>query len=65
MNNKYNTYDHFEKFKCNESDEILEMEKKFENFSVEPNYDYGNILIEDAKCLPKINIDLPKLIFKI
>ena len=62
MNNKYNTYEHFEKFKCNESDEILEMEKKFENFSVEPNYDCGNILIEDAKCLPKINIDLPKLI---
>ena len=62
MNNKYNTYDHFERFKCNENDEILEMEKKFENFSLEANFDCGIILIEDGKCLPKINIDLPKLI---
>ena len=62
MNNKYNTYDHFERFKCNENTEILEIEKKFENFSVEPNYDYAINLFEDEKCLPKINIDLSKLI---
>ena len=62
MNNKYNTYDHFERFKCNENNEILEIEKKFENFSVEPNYDYAINLFEDEKCLPKINIDLSKLI---
>ena len=62
MNNKYNSYDHFDKLKCVENAEILEIEKKFENFSVEPNYDFEINLKEDTQCLPKINIDLSKLI---
>ena len=62
MNNKYNTYDHFDKLKCVENAEILEIEKKFENFSVEPNYNFAINLVEDNQCLPKINIDLSKLI---
>ena len=62
MNIKNETYDHFNLLKCVENDQILEIEKKFENFSVEPNYDYGINLLEDAQSLPKINIDLSKLI---
>ena len=62
MNNKYNTYDHFDKLKCVENVEIFEIEKKFENFSVEPNYDFATNLVEENQCLPKINIDLSKLI---
>ena len=62
MNNKYNTYDHFDKLKCVENVEIFEIEKKFENFSVEPNYDFAINLVEENQCLPKINIDLSKLI---
>ena len=62
MNNKYNTYDHFDKLKCVENVEIFEIEKKFENFSVEPNYDFVTNLVEENQCLPKINIDLSKLI---
>ena len=62
MNNKYSTYDHFDKLKCVENVEIFEIEKKFENFSVEPNYDFAINLVEENQCLPKINIDLSKLI---
>ena len=62
MNNKYNTYDHFDKLKCVENEEILEIEKKFESFSVEPNYDFAMNLINDMQSLPKINVDLSKLI---
>ena len=58
MNNKYNTYDHFDKLKCVENVEIFEIEKKFENFSVEPNYDFAINLVEENQCLPKINIAL-------
>lgn len=32
MNSKYNTYDHLDKFKCNEDEEILNLEKKFDSF---------------------------------
>ena len=41
MNKKYNSYDHFDKLKCYDNIEIIEIEKKFELFSIEENYDYG------------------------
>ena len=56
MNKKYNSYDHFDKLKCYDNIEIIEIEKKFELFSIEENYDYGINLLEDAQTLPKINI---------
>ena len=62
MNKKYNSYDHFDKLKCNDDLNIIEIEKKFEFFSIDPNYNYGESLLDENKCLPKINIDLSKLI---
>ena len=62
MNKKYNTYDHFDKLKCVENLQIIEVEKKFENFSIKPDYDYDVELNKDEPSLPKINIDLQKLI---
>ena len=62
MNKKYNSYDHFDRLKCYDNLEIIELEKKFEFFSLDPNYDYGKNLLEETQSLPKINIDLSKLI---
>ena len=62
MNKKYNSYDHFDKLKCYDNIEIIEIEKKFELFSIEQNYDYGINLLEETQSLPKINIDFSKLI---
>ena len=62
MNKKYDSYDHSERIKCVENDEIIEIEKKFENFSVEPDYDYGINLVGDRQSLPKLNIDFGKLV---
>ena len=62
MNKKFNTYDHFDKLKCVENSKIIEIEKKFENFSIENDYDYGTALTKEEICLPLINIDLAKLI---
>ena len=62
MNKKYNSYDHFDKLRCYDNIEIIEIEKKFEYFSIEPDYDYGINLLEENQTLPKINIDLTKLI---
>ena len=62
MNKKFNTYDHFDKLKCVENSKIIEIEKKFENFSIENDYDFGTALTEGEICLPLINLDLAKLI---
>ena len=62
MNSKYNTFDHLDKLKCVENDEILKIEQKFEIFSVDNNYDYAINILENKIAMPKINIDLPKLI---
>lgn len=32
MNSKYNTYDHLDKFKCNEDEKILNLEKNLTLF---------------------------------
>ena len=62
MNEKYNTYDHLDKLKCIENEEIRKIEKKFENFNVDNNYNYAISIIENGHLLPNINIDLKKLI---
>ena len=61
MNKKYNSYDHLDKLKCYDDIHIMEIEKKFEIFSINPNYNYGDSLLDERHCLPKINIDLSKL----
>ena len=61
LNKKYNSYNHYERLKCIVNDDIIEIEKKFEDFSLESNYDYGINLNEDKQCLPKVNIDFNKL----
>ena len=62
MNYKYNTFNHLDKLKCVENEEILKIEQKFENFSVDNNYDYAINILENKISMPKINIDLSKLI---
>ena len=62
MNSKYNTYDHLDKLKCIENEKIINLEKKFEKFSIENNYNYAINIIDNKNLMPKINIDLQKLI---
>jgi len=62
MNTKYNSYDHLDKLKCVENDEIINIEKKFEEFTIDTNYDYAKIILENRQVLPNVNIDLSKII---
>ena len=62
MNTKYNSYDHLDRLKCIENDEIINIEKKFEAFSIDINYDYAKIMLENKEVLPNVNIDLSKVI---
>ena len=62
MNSKYNSINHLDKLKCVENEEILNLEKKFENFSVDCNYNYAINILDNKHSLPSINIDLSKLI---
>ena len=62
MNSKYNTFNHLDKLKCVENEEILKIEEKFEKFSINNNYDYAINLLENKISMPKINVDLSKLI---
>ena len=62
MNAKYNTFDHWNKFKCVENEEIKKIVAKFKNFTSDINYNYSINIIENNNSLPKINIDLKKLV---
>lgn len=62
MNIKYNSYDHLDKLKCVENDEVLNIEKKFEAFTIDINYDYAKTILEKKHVLPNVNIDLSKII---
>ena len=62
MNTKYNSFDHLDKLKCIEKEDILNLEKKFETFSIDSNYDYAINILNNKNSLPNINIDLSKLI---
>ena len=58
MINVYNTYDNLDKFICNENEEILKLEKKFDSFSINLNYNY----LSNKNQLPDINLDLTKIV---
>ena len=58
MINKYNTYDNLDKFICDENPDILKLEKKFDIFSVNLNYNYALNMTQ----LPDINLDLSKIV---
>jgi hypothetical protein len=62
MNKNNSTYDNLDKIKCVENDEIINIEKKFEAFSIDINYDYAKIMLENKEVLPNVNIDLSKVI---
>ena len=62
MNEKYNTYDHLDKLKCIEDEEILNLEKKFDPFSIDKNYNYATNIINSKNSLPNINLDLSKIV---
>jgi len=62
MNSKYNTYDHLDKLQCIEDENILNLEKKFDPFSIDKNYNYAINIINVKNSLPSINLDLSKII---
>ena len=62
MNSKYNSYDNFDKIKCIEDPKILDLEKKFDSFSIDNNYDYAINILKSKNSLPNINIDLSKIV---
>ena len=62
MNLKYNTYDHLDKLQCIEDENILNIEKKLDQFSIDQNYNYAINIVNVKNSLPKINIDLSKII---
>ena len=62
LNSKYDTFDHLDKLTCIANDDILNIEKKFETFSVDLNYDYAKNILDNKHSLPNVNIDLSKLI---
>jgi len=62
MNSKYNTYDHLDKLKCIEEEEILNIEKKLDPFSIDKNYNYATNMANAKNSLPKINLNLSKIV---
>ena len=62
MNAKYNTINHLDKLICVENEDIIKIEKKFEAFTIDNNYNYAINIITNKNELPKINIDFQKLI---
>ena len=62
MNLKYNTYDHLDRLKCIEDEEILALDKKFDLFSIDNNYNYAINIVNSKNSLPNINLDLSKIV---
>ena len=61
MTNKY-SYDNWDKFKCDENEEYLYLEKKFDPFSIDKGYNYATNMTLNKNELPEINLDLTKII---
>ena len=61
MTNKY-SYDNWDKFKCDENEKYLILEKKFDIFSIDKGYNYASNMSLNKKELPDINLDLSKII---
>ena len=62
MNSKYNTYNHLDKMQCIDSEEMLNLEKKFDIFSIDKSYNYAINIVNTKINLPYINLDLSKII---
>ena len=62
MNSKYNSYDHLDKLKCIDDEDILALEKKLEPFSIDSDYNYAINIINSKDSLPDVNIDLSKIV---
>ena len=62
MNEKFNTFDHLDKLKCVENDDILLIEKNFDCFTINIGYNYANEIINKTMNLPNLNINFEKLI---
>ena len=62
MNSKYNTYDNLDRLKCIEDEEILSLDKKFDPFSIDNNYNYASSIVNSKNSLPNINLDLSKIV---
>ena len=62
MNSKYNTYNHLNRMQCKENEEMINLEKKFDPFSIDKNYNYAINIVNSKISLPKINLNLLKII---
>ena len=62
INNKSSSLDNLDEFLCNDSPDILNIENKFDPFSIEQTYNYANNLISNKNELPDINLDLSKIV---
>ena len=58
---KYNSYNHLYRMKCIENDEIINLEKKFDSFSIDKDYNYVIDINNSKISLPKINLDLSRI----
>ena len=58
--NKY-SYNNLDKYKCDESEDLLILEKKFDSFSIDKGYNYASNMNLDINILPDINLDLSKI----
>jgi hypothetical protein len=61
MTNKY-SYDNWDKIKCDENELFLNLEKKFDIFSIDKGYNYATNMALNKIELPEINLDLAKII---
>ena len=61
MTNKY-SYDNWDKFKCDDNENYLILEKKFDIFSIDKGYNYACNMSLNKKELPDINLDLSKIV---
>ena len=62
INKGYSSNDILSRFKCNESKDFIALENKFENFSINNNYNYASNIISEKNELPDINLDLSKIV---
>ena len=49
MNSKYNTYNHLNRMQCKENEEMINLEKKFDPFSIDKNYNYAINIINSLE----------------
>ena len=61
MINNSISYNNLDKFKCEDSPDFLNLEKKFDPFSLDKNYNYALNISLNKNELPDINLDLSKI----